>query len=98
MLPKPSAIHKAVPVALNDIVERVEINKQPIPLRDDLWAPEDRCHEEAYLHDDADQLLEVAEKDHHCGGQKGYASDEDNGGAQVVGHLQDVKAEAVPGG
>jgi len=61
-LPEPDMIDEALPVPLDNVVDRIELDHVEILHRQDLGRPENRRHPEEKLQDHADDLPHVAKE------------------------------------
>lgn len=91
-LPEPLMVDKAVPIALNDIVHRIQLEHPLIAFRYQLQAPKDRRSPEAELNQHGNQLPYILHEYHQrtCYQRKPkYQADT---AKQVVKYLQIINA------
>ena len=92
-LPEPDVVDEALPVAFDNVVDRVELDHVEILGGEDLGGPEDRRHPEEKLDHHADDLPHVAEEDDDRGGDPGETQQEDDGAEKVVEDLEAVEGD-----
>jgi len=78
--PEPDMVDEALPVAFDNVIDRIQLDHVQILHRQDLRRPEDGGHPEKELDDHADDLPHVAEEEDDGGGEPGEPEEEDNGG------------------
>lgn len=96
MFPEPDLLDQAVPVPLDNVDHRIELEVRKILCRHQIDRPEDRGPPEEKLQPHGNQLPHVAEEDDHRRGEPGKTGKKHEAGSEVVGQLDDVQGDGRP--
>jgi len=97
VFPEPHLVYETLPVPLDDVEDRVELQQEMVGRRKNLHVPEDWCQVETHLKKDGNEGTQVSEKDHHRRGDPGNSNQQNNGAKQIVWNLNhiNIKTETV---
>lgn len=95
LLPEPDLVDEAFPVALHQVIDRVELDQVRVFGREDLGRPEDGGEPESELEDHGHQLSHIAQEDDQGGGEPGEPQQQHYCSEEVVEHLEVVKIGGI---
>lgn len=97
VLPEPHSVDKALPVSLDDVEGRIELEQEVVGRGEYFQVPENRREIKTHLQDDGDQRAQILEENNYRRGDPGDTDQQDNGAEKVVENLDhmDIKAVAI---